>query len=96
MTLADVLDDLGIFRTCGAVDDIILINPLDRLVRRQVDDTEIVDIGKFVGLCQRRTGHAGQFAVEAEIVLERNRRQGLVFRLDVDLFLGLDGLVQAF
>ncbi len=40
------------------------------------------------------TGHAGQLVIHPEIVLEGDRGKGLVFPLDLDLFLGLQGLVQ--
>lgn len=43
-----------------------------------------------------RTGHAGQFVVQTEVVLERGGRQRLAFSLDVEPFLGFDSLVQAF
>jgi hypothetical protein len=43
-----------------------------------------------------RTGHAGQLVVEAEIVLEGDRGQGLVFRLDAHVLLGFQRLVLAF
>ena len=42
-----------------------------------------------------RTGHTGQLVVHAEIVLQRDRGEGLRRRLDLHALLGLDGLVQA-
>ena len=44
----------------------------------------------------RRAGHARELFVEAEIVLEGDRGQRHVFRLDDGVFLGLQRLVQAF
>ena len=35
------------------------------------------------------------FVIEAEIILDRDRRERLRFALDLDAFLGFDGLVQA-
>ena len=46
-----------------------------------------------LGLCG--TGHAGQFLVQPEVVLQRDRGEGLVLVLDGDTFFGLDSLVQA-
>ncbi|OIQ72195.1 hypothetical protein GALL_461840 [mine drainage metagenome] len=57
---------------------------------------QIVDLMEFVGFGVGRTGHAGQLAVQTEVVLERDRGHGLVFRLDGDTFLGFYGLMQAF
>ncbi len=47
-------------------------------------------------LGQRRPRHAGELLVHAEVVLEGDGRQRLVLRLDVDTFLGLDGLMETF
>ena len=43
----------------------------------------------------RRTGHAGELFVESEVVLEGYSRESLVLIFDIDVLLGLDGLVQA-
>jgi len=51
---------------------------------------------QFVGFGQRRTGHAGEFFVHPEIILEGDRGQRLVFRLNLDMLLGFQRLVQAF
>ena len=52
----------------------------------------LVELGRF-GF--RRTGHARQLLVHAEIVLKGDRRERLVLALDLDVFLGFDRLVQA-
>ena len=41
------------------------------------------------------TGHARELVVEPEVVLQRDRGQRLVLGLDLDVLLGLDGLVHA-
>ncbi len=55
---------------------------------------EVVDLREFPRLGLGRTGHACELVVEPEIVLERDGRQRLVLVLDLDVFLGLDGLVE--
>ena len=65
-------------------------------VGRDLDDVELVDFGELVRFGHRGAGHAGQLRVQPEIVLERDRSEGLVFRLDRDVFLGLQRLVQPF
>ena len=47
------------------------------------------------GLGLGRTGHAGELVVHAEVVLQRDRGEGLVLLLDLHALLGLDRLVQA-
>ncbi len=56
---------------------------------------EVVDLRELRCLGLGRAGHARELAVEPEIVLEGDGRQRLVLVLDLDAFLGLDGLVQA-
>ena len=77
------------------VDDVVRVLALDRLVRRDDVDVQLVDLVELLGLGVGGAGHAGQLLVEAEVVLVADRRQRLVLFLDLDAFLGLDGLVQA-
>ena len=62
---------------------------------RHHDHLEPVDLLELEGLGIGRAGHAGELAVEPEVVLEGDRGDGLVFLADPDAFLRLDGLVQA-
>ncbi len=80
----------------GPVDLVVLVDTLDRQVGRHFDHFELVDIAELFrfGLC--RTGHAGKLSVHAEIVLEGDRGERLVLRLDLYLFLGFERLVLAF
>ena len=49
---------------------------------------------KLRRLGDRRTGHAGQLVVHAEVVLEGDRGEGLVFLFDLDALFGLHCLVK--
>jgi hypothetical protein len=89
------LDDGVVFFLERAVDLVVVVDALDRQVGRDLDDLELVDVAEFLGFGRRRAGHAGQLVVHAEIVLEGDRGERLVFRLDAT-FLGLQRLVQAF
>ena len=55
-----------------------------------------VDGLKLKCFCISSTGHAGQFVVQAKVILERNGGQRLVFSLNGDAFLCFNGLMQAF
>ena len=79
----------------GLVDLIVAIGADHRAVRRDLDDRQVVDLHELGGLGQRRAGHAGELVVEAEVVLQRDRRERLVLLLDPHALLGLDRLVQA-
>ena len=61
---------------------------------RDDHDLEPIDLLKLRGLGIRRTGHAGELLVEAEIVLESDGGQGLVLVLDRHSFLGFHRLMQ--
>jgi hypothetical protein len=57
---------------------------------------ETVDIEEFVRFRQRRAGHPGELLVHAEVILERDRGERLVLRLDRLVLLRLERLMQAF
>ncbi len=66
-----------------------------RAVGGNDDDVELVNLVEFGRFGFRRTGHAGQLLVHAEVVLEGDGGERLVLALDLDAFLGFHGLVQA-
>src|SRR6185295_1618754 len=92
----DFGQDRGVFLVLGTVYFVVLVETRDLHVGRDFNDFELVDVEQFVCFGQRRSGHARELFVHAEIVLERNRGQRLVFRLDLDVLLGFERLVQAF
>ena len=92
----DVVDDgLRFFLRC-AKHLIHFINTNHRAMRRDDYRFQPVNLLELERLGIRRAGHAGQFFIHAEIVLESNRRQRLVFLLDRHAFLGFHRLVQTF
>ena len=93
--LGDVLDRRRELRLLGAVDEGAVVESCQGPVRRDRHDLQVVGAHELGGLCQRRSGHAGELVVHAEVVLEGDRRQGLVLLLDLHAFLGLDRLVKA-
>ena len=62
---------------------------------RDYHNLKTVDLLELVGFRIGGTGHPGQLVVEAKIILERDRGDGLVLLLDAYTLLGLDCLVQA-
>ena len=66
-----------------------------RAVCGDLHHIQLIDRTKFLFLRQRRAGHAGELAVQAEEILEGDGGQGLAFAGNGHAFLGLDGLVQA-
>src|SRR6185437_11774710 len=84
-----------IFFLFRPIDNVRVLQPQHHLVGRDDHDFQAVDLLKFRGFRFRRSGHAGQLLVHAEIVLEGDGGQGLVLALDLDVFLGFDRLVQA-
>ena len=95
VTFGDVIDDCGVLGVLGAVDEVTLVEPDHRLVRRDGYDAEPVDLVELGGLGHRRTGHAGQLLVEPEVVLQGDGRESLVLLANLHALLGLDRLVQA-
>ena len=79
----------------GFVNGVVLVLARTRPVRRDDQHAELVDVEELLRLGFCRAGHAGELQVEAEIILNRDRRVGLRLLLDDGVFLRLDGLVQA-
>ena len=96
MTVTQLFDYRFVFLFRSPVDDIIVIDTLDRAVRWNVEHAQTIRVHELVGFCVSRTGHAREFLIEAEIVLVGDGRERLVFRLDRDAFFGFDRLVQTF
>ena len=77
------------------VETVLLVDPLHRLVGRDGNDVHLVDFVKFGRFGRSGAGHARNLGIHAEIILEGDGRERLVFRLDLDAFLGLHRLMQA-
>ena len=82
-----------LFLLC-AVNHVGIFNPQQRLVRRDHHDFQLVDLVEFRRFGFRRTGHARQLLIHAEIILESDGRQRLVLALDFDVLFGFHRLVQ--
>ena len=93
--LDDVIDDGLELRVLGLVDEVGLVATLARHVGRDRDDGEVVGVAELRRLGLGGARHAGELLVEAEVVLQRDRRPGVVLVLDLHALLGLDGLVRA-
>ncbi len=79
----------------GLVDLVVAVVADHRLVRRDLDDLELVDLHELGGLGDGRPGHARELLVAAEVVLVGDGGDGLALLLDRHPLLGLDGLMQA-
>ena len=90
----DLPHRLGVFFARGLEDHVVLVDADARLVRRNRDDAEAVDVVEFAGFRLRRSRHARELFVHAEIILDRDRRVGLRLLFDFDAFLRLDCLVE--
>ena len=93
--LLDVVDHGRELRLFRLEDEVVLVAPGDGHVRRDLDDVQVVDLDELLLLGLRRAGHAGELLVEAEVVLQRDRRERDVLLLDPHALLRLDRLVQA-
>src|SRR5712671_4977520 len=78
----------------GAIDDVGILPANQRAIRWNHDNVKVVNLAEFGSFGFRGTGHAGKLFVHAEVILEGDRREGLIFALDLDAFFGFNGLVQ--
>src|SRR3954467_9498124 len=92
--LLDLVADGGELLPLRLVDGVLLVLADVLLVGGDDEDFELVDAAELLRLGIRGSGHAGNLGVEAEVVLERDRGEGLVLVLDLDVLLRLHGLVE--
>ncbi|MPM65514.1 hypothetical protein SDC9_112411 [bioreactor metagenome] len=98
--LADFVHPLNLLADClelelfVVVDEVGMVFSHHRFVGGDDHDIEIVDFQEFrcFGVCG--TGHAADLVIHPEEVLEGDGGQRLVLSQDLDLLLGLNGLVQ--
>ena len=90
---ANVADDGRELRGLGLIDEVRLVVAHRRLIRRDRHDGEFVGVAKLGGFGFGGTGHARELLVETEIVLQGDRRPGVVLFLDSHALFGFDGLV---
>src|SRR5262249_37158155 len=95
VAVLDVVDDGLELRLHRLEDQVVLVLADDRDVGWDRDDLEAIDLDELLLLGLRRAGHARELVVEAEIILERDRRERLVLILNLDALLRLDRLVEA-
>ena len=94
VALGDVVDRGRELRLLRLVDEVGVVGANHQPVRRDRHDLEVVGVRELPRLGGGRAGHAAELLVEAEVVLERDGREGLVLLFDLHVLLGLDGLVQ--
>ena len=90
----DLIRCREVFFLLGAVHHVGILDPQQRPVGGDNSDFEPVDLVELGCFGFRRPGHSGQLLVHAEVVLESNSRERLIFPLDFDVLLGFHGLVQ--
>ena len=78
-----------------AIDHVRVFDAQHLPVGRDDDDLELVDGVELRGLGFCGSGHAGKLLVKAEVVLEGDGGERLVFLADLHAFLGFDGLMEA-
>ena len=95
VAIANILHRRMVFFCLGAINHIGMVDPNHRFMGGDDHDLKVVDLFELLGFGVGGAGHARQFLVHAEVILEGDGGQGLVFVLDLHPFLGLQGLVQA-
>ncbi len=83
------------FLSFSLVNNIRIVEPNHRFVRRDDHNIQIVDLLEFRSLRVSGARHAGQFVVHPEVILEGDRSHGLVFLSHSHPLFGLNRLVQS-
>jgi len=90
----DLLHDGGVLLVLGPEDTVRVVLADHGPVGRYVQHVQFIDLPELLGFGEGGPGHARQFLVLAEKVLERDGGQGLVLLGDADVLLGFHRLVQ--
>ena len=91
----DLFNDSTIFLAIGLIDAVIHIVADNRLVGRNLDHIELVDIPELTGLSAGGTSHTGKLMIHTEVVLQRDGGKGLCGSLHLDMLLGFDSLMES-
>ena len=94
MHLFDLFHHSLELRLLVAIDEIGSIVANHRFVGGDHHHLQLVDFEELLGLSDGGTGHARQRAIDAEVVLQRDRRVGEGLLLDLDAFLSLHRLME--
>ena len=95
IAFGDVLHDGAELAVLRLEDEVSLVRADHRAVRRDRYDVEVVGGGELGRLRLGRARHAAELLVHAEVVLQGDRRPGVVLLLDAHALLRLDSLVEA-
>ncbi len=93
--ILDVFDDGFELVALREIHEVRVVLADHRAMSRDHHHFEAIDLHELRRFGVGRAGHAGQLLVEAEVVLEGDRRDRLVLRANLHAFLRLDRLVQA-
>jgi hypothetical protein len=77
MLALDLFHDRVVLLFARLVDEVVLVHPADRPVRRNHGDVELIDLVKLRLLRLGGPRHPRQLLVHAEVVLDGDRRERL-------------------
>ena len=85
----------SIFTTLVLINGIVLVNTGNRLIRRDLDNIQAINLTEFGFLRKSCTCHTGKFLIHTEVVLECNGSKRFGFSFDLYALFRLDCLMQA-
>ena len=92
--VAGLCDDLRFLFVVASVQDAVRDGPCHRHVGWDLQHLKLVDLGKLVRFGGGSPGHTGQLGIKPEVILESDRGEGLIFRLDGNVLLSLQCLME--
>jgi len=95
VTIFDQIQNGVIFFRGSPVNFVVFIHTGHGHMGRHLNHFQAINGTQFFRFGGRRTGHAAEFWIKPEIILEGHRSQGLVFRLNFHTFFGFQCLMQA-
>ena len=96
MALLNLSDNSEIFTMLIFKDNVVMVDTDDGFIGRNLDNVQMINLSELSFLGHTGTGHAGQFLIRTEEVLEGDGREGLRLLHDLNALFCLDSLMQAF
>ena len=94
ITLRHISDDRLELLALRAINLVVAVNAIDRLICGDGNNIELVNILELARLRLRRTRHARELLVKAEVVLDRDRSESLRLLLNLNALLRLNSLME--
>ena len=96
VTFLHFIGNGAVLRGNRTINQVVFVHARHRLVGRNGENRQVVDLSEFGVFGHSRTGHARKLLVQAEVILQRDGGKRLILFAHLDVLFCFERLVQAF